>query len=86
MLYKRLIIILLLNEGLEIDNVAKITKTTRQTVTRIKLQCHEVNSNDLSFLFKRLESWQSKTIIKDLIKTLLNTPLPTKKVFRKKSR
>ena len=86
MLYKRLVIIMFLNKGLEIDQIAKITKTTRQTVARIRLQIHEVNSTDLSFLSKRLKSWQSKTTIKEVVKTLLDTPLPTKKVFRNKSR
>src|SRR3989337_1968829 len=56
MVKKRIGIIYLLNEGLDIENISKITKTTRQTVTRIRLQLLEVNPEDKSYVDKVLKT------------------------------
>ena len=80
MIKKRIGVLFLLQENMPLENIAKITKTTRQTVYRIKLQLHEVANEDKKFFISQLKSWE----IKDLVKGILNIKLPSKQIFRKR--
>lgn len=83
MLAKRLATILLINEKYTQEQIAQITKTTRETVSRIKLQLLGLDSENLNYLVNRLNNWNKKNNIKLLIKSLANTDI-SKSSFGKK--
>ena len=83
MLSKRLGIIHLLKENVEESKIAEATKTTSQTVSRIRLQLHEVSDEYKKTLYKKLKSWKNIKLFKELL-TELNEKFPSRsKVLRK---
>lgn len=80
MLYKRLIIILLLNQGYAIDEITNATNTTRQTVSRINLLLKVSSKEAKDTLLKRLSLWHKRNLVKDVLKSLLEIPSPTKSI------
>lgn len=83
MLAKRLAIILLLNENCTQEQIAQITKTTRETVSRIRLQLLDLNTEDLDYLNTKLNEWNKKNNIRLLIKSTVNIDV-SKSSFGKK--
>jgi Trp operon repressor len=59
MLIKRLGILSLIEDNLDQDTVAKVLKTTRQTVSRIELQLFKVPETSKDFVIKKLNKWQN---------------------------
>jgi uncharacterized protein YerC len=83
MLSKRLGIIHLLKENVEAPKIAEATKTTNQTVSRIRLQLHEVSDEYKNALYKKLKSWKNIKLLKEFLAEL-NEKFPSKsKVLRK---
>ncbi|KKQ37619.1 MAG: hypothetical protein US53_C0014G0009 [Candidatus Woesebacteria bacterium GW2011_GWA1_37_7] len=72
MMRKRIGIIYLLNKGMDLENISKLTKTTRQTVARIRLQLLEVESEDKQYLINILKKIQFTRGIKDLFNAILS--------------
>lgn len=85
MLYKRLMTILLLSEGLSSDDIAKSTKTTRQTVLRVNDQMKLMNDSDKKLLLHKLANWKRKNLLKSAINNLLEAESPSK-IIRNKTR
>ena len=83
MLMKRLAILFLLNQGLDLENIAKETRTTRQTVARIRLQLLEIPDESKSFVIKELNKWKNIETFKSLLKGLSELPI-SRSEFRKK--
>jgi len=83
MLIKRLAILFLLNQGLDLENIAKETCTTRQTVARIRLQLLEIPDEDKSFVIKELNKWKNIETFKSLLKSLSELPIERSE-FRQK--
>ncbi len=83
MLQKRLAIIFLLNENFETDEISKITKTTRQTVVRIRLQLLEMPKEYVDLLMSKLSKWKNMNILKEVGKQLSKVPI-SRAEFRKK--
>ncbi|MBU0569916.1 hypothetical protein KKB40_03990 [Patescibacteria group bacterium] len=83
MLQKRLAIIFLLNEDFETDEISKITKTTRQTVNRIRLQLLEMPKEYVDLLMSKLSKWKNLNILKEVGKQLSKVPI-SRAEFRKK--
>jgi len=72
MMRKRIGIIYLLNKGMDLENISKLTKTTRQTVARIRLQLLEIESEDKQYLINILKKIQFTRGIKDLFNAILS--------------
>src|SRR4030042_5412758 len=70
MLSKRLGIIHLLHEKIPENKISEATKTTTQTVTRIRLQLHEVSIEYRNALYKKLKSWKNIELLKSILKDL----------------
>lgn len=83
---KRLAIILLLQEGATIDQIAKITKTTHQTVTRLKYQLAEVNKSHREFVIGKMKKRKNFQTIKSLIKDIANLPISRSEARKKLSK
>jgi len=81
MLRKRAIIMLLLSEGVNKDKIAEFTNTTRQTVSRIKLQLLEIPASDKSFVISKLTKWQNLKALKEAVKKILDVS-PRKDILR----
>jgi len=83
MIKKRIGIICLLNEGVDLENISKITKTTRQTVARIRLQLLEVNPDDKDYVYGVLKNIKLSQDIKEILNTILDIDI-SRSTFRKK--
>lgn len=86
MLAKRPAVILLLNENYTQEQIAQITKTTRETVSRMKLQLLDLDAEDLNYLNIRLNKWGRKNNIKSLIKSIANIDISKSSFGRKLSK
>jgi len=80
MLIKRVAIIMLLEQNVGIDAIAKTTNTTRQTVSRISLQLQLIPREAKDTLSKRLSRWYKFNIAKDLLKQLSKIESPSKSI------
>lgn len=74
MLMKRLAILFLLDENIDIEEIAKAIKTTRQTVARIRLQLLEASEKDKTFVLEKLRKWKKAYQIKNSLKELAEIP------------
>lgn len=72
---------LLLSEGVNQDKIAEFTNTTRQTVSRIKLQLLEIPASDKSFVISKLTKWQNLKALKEAVKEILDIS-PRKDIAR----
>jgi uncharacterized protein YerC len=70
MLSKRLGIVHLLHEKISENKISEATKTTQQTVTRIRLQLHEVSSEYKYALYKKLKTWKNLQLLKSILEDL----------------
>jgi len=80
MLYKRLAIIYLLSQNYSIEEISTLAKTTNQTIIRIKYQLKDTPKEDIQIIYKKINSWKNITQLKMLVKSTLNTRLPSKLV------
>lgn len=83
MIKKRIGIILLLNEGLDFISISKITKTTRQTVARIRLQLAVADPKDKKYVSEILRGIKLYQDIKNVLNALMNIDI-SRSTFRKK--
>ena len=83
MMRKRIGIIYLLNKGMDLENISKLTKTTRQTVARIRLQLLEVESEDKQYLINILKKIQFTRGIKDLFNAILSIDISRSTIKKK---
>lgn len=67
MIKKRVGIILFLETGLSIDEICYITKTTRQTVSRIKLTWKTVDDKSKKLILRRIKRVFTVEVIKDFL-------------------
>jgi len=67
MIKKRVGIILFLELGLSIDEICNITKTTRQTVTRIQLLWKMADDKNKKLILKRIKRVFTAEMIKDFL-------------------
>ncbi|OGM27217.1 hypothetical protein A2962_01745 [Candidatus Woesebacteria bacterium RIFCSPLOWO2_01_FULL_39_61] len=82
MVKKRIGIIYLLNEGLDIENISKITKTTRQTVVRIRLQLAVADSEDKEYVYGMLKNIKLSLNIKNVLSAISEIDI-SRSTFRK---
>ena len=83
MMRKRIGIIYLLNKGMDLENISKLTKTTRQTVARIRLQLLEIESEDKQYLINILKKIQFTRGIKDLFNAILSIDISRSTIKKK---
>jgi Trp operon repressor len=83
MLYKRLLIIYLLNKNYSLTQIKNITKTTIQTVERIRFQMNTYDFDDINLLLGKLDQKEEKIKLKDIIMAILDTDI-SKSSFKKK--
>ncbi len=86
MFKKRLGIILLIGENYGITDIANITKTTLQTVERIKMQLRLTSQKDKNLLVERLKAEFLKENIAVLLKDAINVDISRSSFRRKLSR
>lgn len=67
MVMKRLGILYLLQETRTQEEIAKVLKTTRQTVARIQLQLLTIPEEDKKIVLEKLSSWKNFTLLKDTL-------------------
>jgi len=67
MLSKRIGIIHLLQNKINESKIAEATKTTNQTVSRIRLQLLEIPQESKKTLTKKLNSWKNINLLKSII-------------------
>ena len=82
MLAKRIAIIMLLENGVGPKKISEITKTTMQTVLRIRLQLLEVSPKSRKFVAARLKRFMHQKAIAQIIVDILNSLPYPKKVLR----
>ncbi|OGM74738.1 hypothetical protein A3H19_00150 [Candidatus Woesebacteria bacterium RIFCSPLOWO2_12_FULL_39_9] len=82
MVKKRIGIIYLLNEGLDIENISKITKTTRQTVVRIRLQLAVADSEDKEYVYGMIKNIKLSLNIKNVLSAISEIDI-SRSTFRK---
>lgn len=70
MLKKRAGILLLLESGYSPKEISEVTKTTRQTVDRFRLQLTLIPQKDRSLLIRKLKATYAKELVKDFLKNL----------------
>ena len=79
MLAKRITLIMLLENGVGPKKISEITKTTMQTVLRIRLQLLEVSPKSRKFVATRLKRFMRQKAIAQIIMDILNSlPYPKK--------
>jgi len=79
MLAKRIAVIMLLENGVGPKKISEITKTTMQTVLRIRLQLLEVSPKSRKFVATRLKRFMRQKAIAQIIMDILNSlPYPKK--------
>lgn len=70
MLKKRAGIVLLLESGYSLKEISEVTKTTRQTVDRFRLQLTLIPQKDKGLLIRKLKTTYAKELVKDFLKNL----------------
>lgn len=81
MVEKRLMIILLIKSNLTIKDISEMTKTTPQTVERIKNKLLLMPAGVRNEIDKKIGVWARTKFVKNLINTLLNTENRGKRVL-----
>ncbi|OGM10989.1 hypothetical protein A2Z22_03935 [Candidatus Woesebacteria bacterium RBG_16_34_12] len=80
MLIKRAGIIMLLNNDITLDQITKATKTTPQTVIRIKLLLQTKPDKDKKVLLKRLDNCYKLEKVKEILQALYEIESPSKSI------
>ena len=80
MLIKRAGIIMLLNNDITLDQITKATKTTPQTVIRIKLLLQTKPDKDKKVLLKRLDNCYKLERVKEILQALYEIESPSKSI------